>query len=137
MSKHNQLNGSIAGKRSVISSLRTDGLGSPNSDHATGNAYDLTGQNLGAYQQLTQDNGGFAEFHNAGGRHLHVVPGAGAPVGDTPMPIVAPTTAPAMIGNSGTYNFNITAGPNASPEEIARAVETIINRKTRSRKERI
>jgi hypothetical protein len=137
MSKHNQLDGGIAGKRSVVSSLRTDGLGSINSDHATGNAYDLTGQNLGAYQQLTQDNGGFAEFHNAGGRHLHVVPGAGAPVGDTQMPIVSPTTAPAMIGNSGTYNFNITAGPNASPEEIARAVETIINRKTRSRKERI
>jgi hypothetical protein len=137
MSRHNQLNGGIAGKRSVISSLRTDGLGSSNSDHVTGNAYDLTGQNLGAYQQLTQDNGGFAEFHNDGGRHLHVVPGAGAPVGDTPMPIVAPTTAPAMVGNSGTYNFNITAGPNASPEEIARAVETIINRKTRSRRERI
>ena len=137
MSRHNQLNRGIAGKRSVVSSFRTDGLGSSNSDHVTGNAYDLTGQNLGAYQQLTQDNGGFAEFHNAGGRHLHVVPGAGAPVGDTPMPIASPTTAPAMVGNSGTYNFNITAGPNASPEDIARAVETIINRKTRSRKERI
>jgi hypothetical protein len=137
LSRHNGLDSSIPGNRSVISSFRTNGLGSINSDHVTGNAYDLTGQNLGAYQQLAQDNGGFAEFHNAGGRHLHVVPGPGVPMGDTSMPVIASTEQTAAVGDASTYNFNITAGPNASPEEIARAVENIINRKTQSRKERI
>jgi hypothetical protein len=136
LSRHNQLNGAIAGKRSIISGMRGSGLGSIDSDHLSGNAYDLTGQNLGAYQQLVQDSGGFAEFHNAGGRHLHVVPGVGGvPTGDTSTPVTAAAT-PTMVGDGSTYQFNITAGPNASPEAIAREVESIINKTTRSRKER-
>ena len=47
MSRHNYFNGLVGGKRNVTSSWRDYGLGSPSSDHVTGNAYDLTGQNLG------------------------------------------------------------------------------------------
>jgi len=103
------------------SAYRTTGLGSINSDHVTGRAYDLVGANLGAYQRLATANGGFAEFHGYGGtRHLHVVPGGG-PYGDTGYPAKT-STAPAMTSGGGegiSINMNVTGGPNASAEEIA------------------
>lgn len=138
MAKHNHLNSAIAGKRSVISSLRDTGLGSLNSDHLTGNAYDLTGQNLGAYQKLVQDTGGFAEFHNDGGRHLHVVPGTSVdmPAGDTATPMVAGSTEPVYVGNGDTFNLVVNGSPGQSVQALAREVEAVINKKTRSRKER-
>lgn len=85
---HNYFNGMLAGKRTITSSWRNYALGSPSSDHVTGRAYDLIGQNLGQYSSLINGAGGFAEFHGAAGsRHLHVVPPSG-PLGDdeTPKP---------------------------------------------------
>jgi hypothetical protein len=82
MGRHAAMDGQLTGKRTVTSSLRNYALGSPSSDHATGSAYDLTGQNLGMYARLVHSNGAVAEFHaSAANRHLHVVPGPG--VGDT------------------------------------------------------
>jgi hypothetical protein len=81
------MNSALTGKRTVTSSYRTTGLGSINSDHVTGRAYDLVGQNLGQYQSLVRSTGGFAEFHGVNkARHLHVVPGSGA-MGDNGMPV--------------------------------------------------
>lgn len=135
LSRHNALNGQIAGKRTMTSSYRTTGLGSINSDHIMGRAYDLVGQNLGAYSKLVNDSGGFAEFHGfGGGRHLHVVPGEG-PMGDTSLPSMATTTP--VTPTSNTNNFNITVnGGSDSAQTIARHVMDEIARAQRSARER-
>ena len=121
MGRHSAMDGMLTGKRTMTSAYRTTKLGSINSDHVTGRAYDLVGANLGAYQRLATANGGFAEFHGYGGtRHLHVVPGSG-PYGDTGYPAKT-STAPAMASGGGegiSINMNVTGGPNASAEEIA------------------
>jgi hypothetical protein len=121
MDRHSAMDGMLTGKRTMTSAYRTTQLGSTNSDHVTGRAYDLVGANLGAYQRLATANGGFAEFHGYGGtRHLHVVPGGG-PYGDTGYPAKT-STAPAMASGGGqgiSINMNVTGGPNASAEEIA------------------
>ena len=85
LSAHGRFDSALTGKRSITSALRTNNLGSINSDHATGDAYDLVGQNLGQYARMVNRSGGFAEFHGVNAnRHLHVVPNAGRPAsGDT------------------------------------------------------
>lgn len=135
MARHAQMNSMIAGKRTVTSSLRSWSLGSINSDHLTGNAYDLTGQNLGAYQQLVRGQGGFAEFHSAGGRHLHVVPGPGVPAGDSATPAMSGIAVAYGASSNPTYNITVN-GANASPEQIAMAVMARIEAKERSQRER-
>lgn len=135
MARHRSLDSALAGSRTITSGYRTNRLGSINSDHITGSAYDLIGQNLGAYSQLVRNTGGFAEFHGTGGdRHLHVVPGAG-PVGDTmsPIPVAAPSASPSSSVNNYSINVN---GANASADEIARKVMRQIQRVARSSKER-
>jgi hypothetical protein len=103
-----------------------------NSDHKTGRAYDLVGQNLGAYGVAVRNGGGFAEFHGGqADRHLHVVPGTG----DSPMPSVI------GVGSSGggsvANSYNITVnGANQDPEAIANAVMEKIKRSQRSMNER-
>lgn len=138
LSRHSYLNSQLAGKRTITSAWRNSNLGSINSDHVTGNAYDLTGQNLGGYQKLVTDGGGFAEFHGAGGnRHLHVVPGP-TPAGDSSSPV--PSLAMSGASNSGatsnSYNFTINASESATANEIAAAVMDKIDRRDRNRKER-
>ena len=125
MGRHAAMDGMLTGTRTMTSAYRTTGLGSMNSDHVTGRAYDLVGQNLGAYQRLATANGGFAEFHGSNaGRHLHVVPGSGA-YGDTVSPKIA--YAPQSIsrqnsdGGGITIQQTIQGGLNSSPEEIAEA----------------
>lgn len=121
MARHSSMDGMLTGKRTMTSAYRTTGLGSINSDHVTGRAYDLVGQNLGAYQKMAIGNGGFAEFHGVNaGRHLHVVPGSGA-FGDRTFPAQVSTT-PAMASGGGggiSINMNVTGGDNASATEIA------------------
>jgi hypothetical protein len=136
MARHRSMDAMLAGNRNITSSLRTTNLGSLGSDHATGNAYDLVGQNLGAYQRLVQTSGGFAEFHNDGGRHLHVVPGPGVPAGDSATPAMV-SAGPTMstTSNNPVYNISVNGG-NASPEAIADSVMAKIAEKERSMKER-
>lgn len=134
MTRHGMYDSMLAGNRTVTSSLRNNNLGSLNSDHKTGNAYDLTGQNLVGYSAMVNRTGGFAEFHGAGdNRHLHVVPGA--PMGDAvspaPMPVVA-----ASGGGSTAYNIQIYAGSGQDPNAIANAVMAKIDAKNRDTKER-
>lgn len=125
MGFHDSLTRRFGGKRTITSGLRNFALGSVNSDHIMGRAYDMVGDNLVGYQQAVLGAGGFAEFHgDSSSRHLHVVP----PAGDTSAPVSA-------AGN--TYNFSITGGPNASPEDIARAVEAKIRKAERDRMERM
>lgn len=126
MGRHSQMDGMITGKRTVTSAWRNFALGSPSSDHVMGRAYDLTGQNLGGYARLVRTGGGFAEFHGSNaGRHLHVVPGPG-PYGD----VVAPKPigiTPVSTGSGSTVinlTQNIQAGPNATPEAIAKMAVT-------------
>jgi hypothetical protein len=139
MARHSSIDGMLTGKRSVTSAYRTTGLGSINSDHVTGRALDLVGPNLGQYKTLTDQAGGFAEFHGRGGnRHLHVVPGPGA-MGDTTVPSL--TQRPVSMTQSGGggstnyYTFQITGG-NASPEEIANRVMAKIKDNARAEMER-
>lgn len=137
MSKHNSFDGMIAGKRSVTSSLRNTGLGSPSSDHAVGLAYDLTGQNLGMYQTAVRTGGGYAEFHGAAGsRHLHVVPGD-APMGDRATPVLAGrTTSASSYSSADSYTINVYPSDGADPSEIAEEVMNRIKREQRSGRER-
>jgi hypothetical protein len=135
------MDASLTGKRTVTSSFRTTGLGSINSDHVTGRAYDLVGQNLGQYQTMAKAGGGFAEFHGVNGsRHLHVVPGSGA-IGDRSMPIAPSNKKSNLVASNGgggnsTYSFNIQGSDNASPQQIAEAVMVKLKQIERSNKER-
>jgi len=131
MARHSAINAQLTGNRTITSSYRTGNLGSINSDHVTGRAIDLVGQNLGQYAVLTRQSGGFAEFHGtAGSRHLHVVPGPGA-IGDAMTPSVNTMSSTAVAGTSSsggnTYTFHINGG-NSSPEEIANVVMQKIKR---------
>jgi len=139
MARHQAMDGQLTGKRTVTSSWRNFNLGSSNSDHVTGRAYDLVGQNLGKYATMIHANGGFAEFHgNMAERHLHVVPGPVPGVGDTPVP--ANNTAVVSAKNSsagvmGNYTININ-GANASPEAIANMVVARLDDRERKYRER-
>ena len=137
MSRHNSFNSMLTGKRTVTSAWRNHSLGSPSSDHVTGNAYDLTGQNLGQYSSLIKNAGGFAEFHGAAGsRHLHVVPPA-APSGDTGtsrIGMAAPMAVPQYSG--GAVTINVYASEGQDEQAIARMVMEEINRSQRNYRER-
>jgi hypothetical protein len=138
MSRHAAMNGQLTGTRTITSAYRTMGLGSPSSDHVTGRAYDLVGQNLGAYSKLVHANGGFAEFHgNNANRHLHVVPGAGG-MGDTAVPSFGkmPQSMPGQSGSSVTNNITVNGAPGQSPEAIAAAVIQKIDARERNTRER-
>ena len=138
MSRHAAMNGQLTGTRNITSAFRTFGLGSPSSDHATGRAYDLTGQNLGAYSKLVHANGGFAEFHgNNSNRHLHVVPGPGA-MGDTTVPSYGkmPQSMPGQSGQAVTNNITVNGSPGQSPDAIAAAVIQKIEARERNMRER-
>lgn len=153
LAKHRMIDTGVPGKRKMTSSLRNFNLGSINSDHVTGNAYDLTGQNLGEYAWTVKRGGGLAEFHGWGSsRHLHVVPGmnpmgqwfedykwgqelAGR-TGDTPTPAV-PRVALNSSSVGSTSNYSVVVnGANADPNQIADAVINKIQRMERDKKER-
>jgi len=140
MSRHASMNSALTGKRTVTSGYRNYGLGSMNSDHVTGRAYDLVGQNLGQYQSLVKSTGGFAEFHGVNqARHLHVVPGSGA-MGDTGMPVAGLPQQPMVMGSGGKgnqYNFYVTGSQNASANEIANIVMQRVKDTERSNSERM
>jgi hypothetical protein len=138
MGRHRGIDSSISGKRKITSSYRDWGLGSINSDHVTGRAYDLTGQNLGMYKTIVESDGGFAEYHGgAMNRHLHVVPGEGG-VGDSMMP------KPNMTSPSGG-GFTLQEGPTViqihggrdSAEQIAQQVAAVLDKRDRNRSERM
>jgi hypothetical protein len=137
MARHNYFNSSLTGKRTITSAWRNYALGSPSSDHVTGNAYDLTGQNLGQYATTINKAGGFAEFHgSAGSRHLHVVPPS-SPVGDTGtsrIGYVAPAANQQPSG--GAVTINVYASEGQSEQEIARMVMNEISKAQRNWKER-
>lgn len=137
LTRHNYFNSMFAGKRSITSAFRTTGLGSINSDHIMGRAYDLVGDNLGAYATMVNRSGGFAEFHGRGGnRHLHVVPGE-TPMGDTAAPYMGGVvTANGSSSTSNTYNFTINAAPGMDVEAVAAAVQRKIQQADRSIRER-
>lgn len=127
---HSRFNSKLTGKRTVTSSLRFNNLGSPSSDHATGNAYDLTGQNLGQYSKMVNSSGGFAEFHGVNAnRHLHVVPRAG----DT-------TTSRSGSGSSDAGSANVTvnvyATSNMNVDELVEKTIRAQNRAVRNSFER-
>ena len=133
--RHGMYDSMLAGKRNVTSSFRTDRLGSLKSDHVTGNAYDLVGQNLVGYAAMVNRTGGFAEFHGSGGdRHLHVVPGM--PVGDAVSPMPAAAVMTAATGSSTIYNISVNAAPGQNPNAIADAVMARIDARDRDMRER-
>ena len=135
MARHSFYDGMLGGSRTVTSSLRNTNVGSTNSDHVTGAAYDLTGQNLGAYSSLVNGSGGFAEFHGAGGsRHLHVVPGQ-TPIGDTMSPVASSGVA-VMNGGSSSYSITINTQPGQDANAIAQEVMARIDERDRSNRER-
>ena len=139
MGRHASMDSALTGKRTVTSSYRNYGLGSMNSDHVTGRAYDLVGQNLGQYQSLVRSTGGFAEFHGVNkARHLHVVPGSGA-MGDNGMPVAGLPRQPLVstsAGGGNEYNFYVTGNQNASAKEIADMVMQKVKEIERSNSER-
>jgi hypothetical protein len=130
MSSHGKLDSMVPGKRTVTSGLRNTMLGSIGSDHSTGAAYDLVGDNLVSYANNVKTAGGFAEFHGGtADKHLHVVP----PVGDTSSPR---SGGYASGGSTNHYNFEINGGDGANAQEIADAVMERIARAERNRRER-
>ena len=137
MMAHRRFNSTIAGSRSVTSSLRGHNLGSMSSDHAAGRAYDLVGQNLGLYKSAVLAGGGYADFHGAGGsRHLHVVPGS-TPMGDTATPYMGGgMMTPAVQGGSTNINVQVYGTPGMDEEALANAVVRKIESQQRSMAER-
>jgi hypothetical protein len=132
------MNSQLTGSRQITSSYRNFALGSPSSDHVMGRAYDLVGQNLGAYSKLVHANGGFAEFHgNNANRHLHVVPGPGA-MGDTSVPSFGRTSMSTSTQSapSVTNNITVNGAPGQSPEAIAAVVIQKIEARERNMRER-
>jgi hypothetical protein len=122
----------MAGKRTITSGVRNYNLGSPSSDHTTGAAYDLTGDNLGAYANSVNGAGGFAEFHGAAGsRHLHVVP----PMGDSTTPALIGAMAASGGSTSNSYSIVVNGGSD-NADIIARKVMAEIERNNRSNQER-
>ena len=118
---HQMVDGGISGKRTVTSMWRNHSLGSSNSDHVTGRALDVTGQNLGAYATKVKEMGGFAEFHGSGAeRHLHVVPPQ-LPVGDRPSPR-PPTNMAHQSQVSQNIQTTVYAPQGMDEEMIARKV---------------
>jgi len=135
LQRHGAYDSAVAGKRRITSSFRTDRLGSLKSDHITGNAYDLVGQNLVGYSTLVNRTGGFAEFHGSGAnRHLHVVPGE--PVGDRVAAMPAAAVAAGAPSSSTSYSIQIVTSPGQDPNAIADAVMAKIQQKQRNMRER-
>ena len=119
---HQMVDGSVSGKRTVTSMWRNHSLGSSNSDHVTGRALDVTGQNLGAYATKVKEMGGFAEFHGTGAeRHLHVVPPQ-LPVGDRPSPRPPTTNMAHQSQVSQNIQTTVYAPQGMDEEMIARKV---------------
>lgn len=137
MYAHGSISGGIAGKRTVTSGLRNYQLGSLSSDHLTGRALDITGQNLGQYKQAIEAAGGFADFHGAGGsRHLHVVPNTNA-VGDTAVPYMSGGGGTGtMVSSNDSYSIVINAAPGMDAKLIADEVMNRIQRSQRNAAER-
>ena len=130
MGVHNRLSSGIAGKRTITSGLRSFNLGSMSSDHASGYALDMIGNNLGAYQQAMKGIGGYAEFHGGtNNRHLHVVP----PHGDTYSPA---NVASGMGGGGSTINVTVNAAPGMNEEAVAMAVARRLERQQQMMRER-
>jgi len=122
LDSHRRLNG-MAGNRFITSSYRNFALGSSNSDHINGRAYDLVGDNLISYRDAVKRDGGFAEFHgDKSSRHLHVVPR----IGDSMLPAYTMATGIASAAgpqSDGGNTYNITVnGAGSNPEEIANMV---------------
>ena len=139
LNSHRAVNSGLAGKRSITSSYRNYALGSLKSDHVTGRALDIVGDNLVSYRDKMTSAGGLAEFHGKGDtRHLHVVPPQGGnPIGDsyTAVGVAGSQGSPSGIGNTtNNYSFNI-SGTNA--EDIAQAVMRKIATTNKSNAERM
>ena len=123
LSNHSTISGSIAGNRTITSGYRNYALGSLKSDHVTGRALDMVGDNLVSYRDKMTAAGGLAEFHGKGDtRHLHVVPPSRS-LGDSMTAVSAVSSnvgavdGAQMVSNSN--NFYITG---SDPQEIANAV---------------
>jgi hypothetical protein len=139
LSNHSAINSGIPGKRNITSGYRNYALGSLKSDHVTGRALDMVGDNLVSYRDKMTAAGGLAEFHGKGdSRHLHVVPPQSGSIGDS-MTAVSATSASVSGGGRGTSvsntnNFYIT-GTNAN--EIADVVMSKMAMVQKSNEERV
>jgi len=133
LAAHSSFNAMTPGKRLITSGIRNTNVGSMNSDHITGRAFDLTGDNLVSYSQNVKEAGGFAEFHGGPGeqRHLHVVP----PVGDS---------SSSYVGGGGSgggstsnyYTIEVNASAGMDEEALANKVLDKIKRAERTSSER-
>ena len=136
--KHQALSSMVTGKRQITSGVRNFNLGSINSDHVTGGALDLVGQNLGQYKSAVEANGGFAEFHGVNAaRHLHVVPNARA-TGDSSTAVsmgAVKQDGAAVASSTNNYSININ-GYNKNPQQLAAEVLALIKANERSITER-
>jgi len=127
MGFHSALASRLGGNFRITSGMRNYKLGSLSSDHLTGRAIDLVGNNLGQYANAVMGAGGFAEFHGSGrSRHLHAVP----PIGDT----MAPVNLGKGQGTMMNVQFNITGSDD--PEMVADAVMMRIEKLMRDEEER-
>jgi len=131
LSNHSAINSGIPGRRTITSGYRNFALGSLKSDHVTGRALDMVGDNLVSYRDKMTAAGGLAEFHGKGdSRHLHVVPPQSGGIGDS---MTSVSSGGRGTSVSNTNNFYIT-GTNAN--EIADAVMSKMAMVNKSNEER-
>jgi hypothetical protein len=140
LSNHSAINSGLPGNRTITSGYRDYALGSLKSDHVTGRALDIVGDNLISYRDKMTSAGGLAEFHGKGdSRHLHVVPPQSGSIGDSMTAVSATSATVSRVGGqnatvANTNNFYIT-GTNAN--EIAEVVMSKMAMVQKSNQERI
>lgn len=118
MSAHAAITSALSGGVSIRSSLRTTNLGSPNSDHLSGRALDLTGRGTNSYARMVKSMGGFAAFHGSGAdRHLHVVP-VTRQTRIMPAPAANGQAAPSSGEAGGEFHFHYSGSGNIDMADV-------------------
>lgn len=133
---HAKIAATVPGTQHLTSTVRDWALGSPDSDHRFGRAYDVAGSNLGLYASKVRAIGGFAQVHGSGpGRHLHVVP---APAGASAVAVRrGGDGAPTKVVHAPQFTFpgvTDTASAAAAGRAAARAYQRDMERTARERR---
>lgn len=131
---HAKIASTVPGVQQLTSTVRGFALGSPDSDHRFGRAYDVAGSNLGQYAERVRAVGGFAELHGSGaGRHLHVVP---APAGRATATVAGRAGGTTTVVHAPRFTFPGVTDESAAARAGAAAAREYTREMDRAAKQR-